>query len=61
MNDNAPQFPAIQPLDIEENRGVGSIITVLTATDEDDGSNAELTYAIVNGNELGKGSLFHVD
>ena len=55
MNDNAPELPALQPLDIEENRAVGSVITVLTATDEDDGSNAALTYSIVNGDVLGKG------
>lgn len=58
VNDNAPEIPVLQPLDVEENRAVGSVITVITATDEDEGSNAALTYTIVNGDQLGKGSLF---
>lgn len=54
VNDNSPQFPPdLQPLDIEENRGIGSIVTRLTATDADRGSNALLSYSILNGDDLG--------
>lgn len=54
VNDNAPQFPSLQPVDVEESRVAGSILTTFSATDADQGSNAALTYNIVAGDTFGK-------
>lgn len=55
VNDNSPQFPGSLPsLSIEENRVTGSTITIVSATDADQGSNAALTYNIVGGDTFGK-------
>ena len=53
VNDNSPEFPAPQSLNIEENRVMGSTITRVTATDADEGINAALIYRIVDGDILG--------
>lgn len=54
VNDNPPQFPVLQPVAVEENRVIGSSITVVMATDADQGSNAAISYSIVNGDTFGK-------
>lgn len=53
VNDNAPRFSSLQSLSIEENRVVGSTITIVIATDADQGTNAALSYSIVNGDPTG--------
>ena len=52
VNDNSPQFSAVQPVQIEENRLSGSTITTVTATDADQGTNAVLMYEIVDGDDF---------
>ena len=54
LNDNAPQFANTQPLDVEESRGGGSLITTVRATDADQGVNAAVSYTIIGGDSLGK-------
>ncbi|XP_060742059.1 protocadherin alpha-C2-like isoform X7 [Tachysurus vachellii] len=45
-NDNAPQFDKDSyTINIPENSPIGSIVVKLNATDADDGSNSDLTYA----------------
>ena len=53
VNDNAPQFESSQPVDVEENRGGGSLITTIRATDADQGVNAAISYTIVGGDPFG--------
>ncbi|XP_056155459.1 LOW QUALITY PROTEIN: cadherin EGF LAG seven-pass G-type receptor 3 [Lampris incognitus] len=51
VNDNAPVFPAddFQVL-VKENSAVGSVVAQITATDPDEGANAQIMYQIVEGN-----------
>ncbi|KAG8439892.1 hypothetical protein GDO86_005888 [Hymenochirus boettgeri] len=51
INDNAPVF-ASNELDIyvEENSLVGSVVARITASDPDEGTNAQIIYQIVEGN-----------
>ncbi|XP_048865233.1 cadherin EGF LAG seven-pass G-type receptor 1-like isoform X2 [Brienomyrus brachyistius] len=51
INDNAPVFEKDR-LDIfvEENSPMGSIVARITATDPDEGTNAQILYQIVEGN-----------
>ncbi|XP_069833172.1 cadherin EGF LAG seven-pass G-type receptor 1 isoform X2 [Dendropsophus ebraccatus] len=64
VNDNAPVFEKDE-LDIfvEENRPVGSVVARITATDPDEGTNAQIMYQIVEGNnpEVFKLDLFNGD
>ena len=49
VNDNDPQFvPITMPLRISEDDAEGMIVTTLTATDNDEGSNADVIITIVS-------------
>ncbi|XP_072233193.1 cadherin EGF LAG seven-pass G-type receptor 1 isoform X2 [Leuresthes tenuis] len=51
INDNAPVFERDELfIDVEENRPVGSVVAHITATDPDEGTNAQIMYQIVEGN-----------
>lgn len=51
VNDNAPVFPADDfEVRVKENSAVGSVVAQITATDPDEGSNAQIMYQIVEGN-----------
>ncbi|XP_049616876.1 cadherin EGF LAG seven-pass G-type receptor 1 isoform X5 [Syngnathus scovelli] len=51
INDNAPVFEKDELfIDVEENIPVGSVVARITATDPDDGTNAQIMYQIVEGN-----------
>lgn len=53
-NDHAPAFqPGPSEVRVDENISIGSEVTRLSATDGDQGSNAEVRYGIVAGNENG--------
>ena len=59
LNDNAPQFESSQPVNVEENRGGGSLITTVRATDADQGANAALSYTITGGDQHGRSIVDH--
>ncbi|XP_066525030.1 cadherin EGF LAG seven-pass G-type receptor 1 [Hoplias malabaricus] len=51
INDNAPVFEKDELyIDVKENSPVDSIVARITATDPDDGTNAQIMYQIVEGN-----------
>lgn len=51
INDNAPVFEKDELFyDVEENSSVGSVVAHITATDPDEGTNAQIMYQIVEGN-----------
>ncbi|CAN9508289.1 unnamed protein product [Ophioblennius macclurei] len=51
VNDNAPVFEKDELfIDIEENSEVGSVVAQITATDPDEGTNAQIIYQIIEGN-----------
>ncbi|XP_036388557.1 LOW QUALITY PROTEIN: cadherin EGF LAG seven-pass G-type receptor 3 [Megalops cyprinoides] len=51
VNDNAPVFPADDfEVLVKENSVVGSVVAQITATDPDEGPNAQIMYQIVEGN-----------
>uniref|UniRef100_A0A3Q2XYG8 Cadherin EGF LAG seven-pass G-type receptor 3 n=1 Tax=Hippocampus comes TaxID=109280 RepID=A0A3Q2XYG8_HIPCM len=51
VNDNAPVFPADDfEVLVRENSAVGSVVAQITATDPDEGANAQIMYQIVEGN-----------
>ena len=53
-NDHAPVLsPLTSPIIIPEDTPISSIIAVATATDEDEGTNAELQFLIRTGNTGG--------
>jgi len=54
VNDNAPVFPNLPEVQVEENRRIGSIIYNFAATDADLGSNSAVTYSILAGNDNGQ-------
>ncbi|XP_078600673.1 protocadherin Fat 4-like [Branchiostoma floridae x Branchiostoma japonicum] len=57
-NDNEPVFsPTLQTADVLESTRVNDLITTLTATDGDAGSNGEITYSISEGNAHGTFTL----
>lgn len=52
VNDNPPIFTSLEyHVHVRENIPVGSRIMVVSASDSDAGSNAEVTYSIVSGND----------
>ena len=57
-NDNRPQFASsVYEESLMENSEIGRIVTVVSATDEDSGTNAQLSYSIVAGNSEGMCTL----
>ena len=57
VNDNNPQFVSglkSHNITVIENIHIGSLLTVVTATDQDSGHNGFVSYSIVAGNEAGK-------
>ncbi|KAG5837852.1 hypothetical protein ANANG_G00217420 [Anguilla anguilla] len=51
VNDNAPVFPADDfEVLVKENSVVGSVVAQITASDPDEGPNAQIMYQIVEGN-----------
>uniref|UniRef100_H3BE22 Cadherin EGF LAG seven-pass G-type receptor 3 n=1 Tax=Latimeria chalumnae TaxID=7897 RepID=H3BE22_LATCH len=51
VNDNAPIFPADDfEVLVKENSIVGSVVAQVTASDPDEGTNAQIMYQIVEGN-----------
>ena len=59
INDNKPEFELSTYLEtVAESVAVGYSVTQVYATSRDAGVNAEITYGIMAGNELGK---FRID
>ena len=56
-NDHAPSISPVSPLTLPENTLVNSIVAVVTATDEDEGTNADLSFFVVSGNVGGVFSI----
>eukprot|EP00795_Rhopilema_esculentum_P000945 gene945-10708_t len=54
LNDNAPKFLSRNYTYMMEDERIGYPVQRVVASDEDLGSNAEITYALVKGNERGK-------
>lgn len=52
-NDNAPVIVDLPPVNLTENVSPGAIIGTIVATDADSGTNAQIIYEIVGGNEAG--------
>ena len=52
-NDHAPILSPVPPLTLPEDTPINGIVAVVTATDEDEGTNAELEYFVMSGNEGG--------
>ncbi|XP_039617017.1 cadherin EGF LAG seven-pass G-type receptor 1 isoform X2 [Polypterus senegalus] len=51
INDNPPVFEHDEfDIFVQENRAVGSVVARITATDPDEGTNAQIMYQIVEGN-----------
>nr|XP_056711025.1 protocadherin-23 [Euleptes europaea] len=54
VNDSPPIFTSLEyRVHVRENTPVGSPITVVSASDDDVGSNAKVTYSIASGNDKG--------
>ncbi|XP_017285390.1 cadherin EGF LAG seven-pass G-type receptor 1 isoform X2 [Kryptolebias marmoratus] len=59
INDNAPVFEKDELfIEVEENSPVESVIAQITATDPDEGPNAQILYQIIEGNNL---KVFHLN
>ncbi|XP_019389882.1 PREDICTED: protocadherin-23 [Crocodylus porosus] len=59
INDNPPIFSSLEyHIHVKESIPVGSRIIMVSANDSDAGTNAEITYNIISGNEKG---LFRLD
>ena len=59
INDNSPQFSeAVYSGQLEESSSAGTYIITVSATDKDEGTNREIEYSIVSGNE---GGMFSID
>ncbi|CAH1776950.1 unnamed protein product [Owenia fusiformis] len=59
INDNPPQFERnVYEVEVSENKRIGTSFSRVYATSKDTGVNAEITYLVVAGNELGN---FRVD
>ncbi len=55
VNDNAPQFSlGFSSESIRENHELGAIVTIVAAEDNDQGTNAALSYSITQGNAGGR-------
>lgn len=52
-NDHAPIISPLSPLTLPEDTSLNTIVAVVTATDEDEGTNAELEFLVVAGNTGG--------
>ncbi|XP_078534042.1 protocadherin-23 [Lissotriton helveticus] len=53
-NDNPPVFTSLEyHAEVRESTSVNRLISVVSANDNDIGANADITYSIVSGNELG--------
>lgn len=51
INDNAPVFEKDELfIDVKENSPIGSVVARISATDPDEGTNAQIMYQIVEGN-----------
>ena len=59
INDNAPRFlsPNCCNVSLFENANVGDVILRIAAADADAGSNSEISYAIVKGDDNGTQSF----
>ena len=58
-NDNSPQFSeATYSAQLEERSPLGTYVIAVSASDRDEGTNREIEYAIVSGNE---GGMFSID
>ncbi|NXF99535.1 PCD23 protein, partial [Sakesphorus luctuosus] len=59
VNDNAPVFSSPEyHIHVKESTPIGSHVTEVSANDCDAGTNAEITYTIISGNDRGH---FHLD
>ncbi|KYO46298.1 hypothetical protein Y1Q_0021824 [Alligator mississippiensis] len=59
INDNPPIFSSLEyHIQVKESIPIGSHIIMVSANDSDAGTNAEITYNIISGNEKG---LFRLD
>merc|ERR1740137_246149 len=62
VNDNTPQFSSDEyETSVAENSHIGTIITFVTAFDEDNGSNGEVLYRIEESEILSIVSTFKVN
>lgn len=62
VNDNSPQFPKAQyEVVVPENFSVGTTVLELTATDSDLGSNALVTYRVIQQNPPTDPPVFIID
>ncbi|CAL4149728.1 unnamed protein product [Meganyctiphanes norvegica] len=62
VNDCAPQFSSeVYEAMITENNKIEATVTVLTATDEDEGNNGEVHYSILDSEDLEVMSNFRID
>ena len=52
-NDNAPVFVPSGPFSVTENSDAGTRVGQVSATDADAGSNAEMSFSIVRGDDAG--------
>ena len=50
VNEFAPQFSPVSPININENTDVDTLVTQVTATDSDSGDYGNVTYHIISGN-----------
>ena len=58
VNDNSPIITNPQPtFNITENSVIGTLVGIISATDIDSGTNAEIVYEILTGNDGGKFSI----
>ena len=46
VNDNAPQFSDISPVEVSENRPIGTTVVRVVAEDSDSGNNARVVYTL---------------
>ncbi|XP_069812833.1 protocadherin gamma-B4-like [Dendropsophus ebraccatus] len=61
FNDNLPMFNQdTYRIRLQENAAIGSLVIQLNATDEDEGSNAEITYSFSHISDTGR-QLFTID
>lgn len=58
INDNPPEFETLaDPVRVSESAIIGSLVHVAQAIDADCGTNAQVEYSIVGGNEMSKGKI----